>query len=190
MAAGELTTRVNPIGSGGRASRITFETDGFNPDGLDPISLRNFGNLVSENPVANAAMKQVQRMQEINGGSVTLQFGEGPDRRVAGEVYKETIGFIEMDLYMLNDQNLTARGAVSTFVHESSHYVRASRGFEIGTRLDEYIAFRRELFFNLGRRPTVLEKQDLWLNKIQNNEYYSKYPLGGSLPKILKGSGG
>ncbi|KQV48961.1 hypothetical protein ASD07_29815 [Duganella sp. Root336D2] len=177
-----------PLQGGQRAARLTFETEGFNADALDPISLKNFGDQVSTNKVANAAMRQVQRIQQKNGGPVRLQFAEGPSG-LAGEVGRALDGTIEMEIYMLDSQNMTAKGAVGTFVHESSHFSRASKGFAIQTQLDEYLAFRRELLFDLGRRPTILEKQNMWQDKIENNKYYSKLPVGGTLPKILKKTG-
>jgi len=180
---------INSLASGSRAARITFVTDGFKPDGLDPISLQNFGNLISENHVAQAALNQVQKIQTITGGKVTLYFKDGP-RNLAGSVNKTIDGGMNMDMYMLHNANVRPQGAVSTFVHESSHYMRGSRGFEIGTQVDEYMAFRRELLFELGRKPTIAERQAMWLEKIVESEYYSSLPVGGELPRILQGLGG
>lgn len=115
-----------------------------------------------------------------------MHFESGPSG-LAGEVGKNLDGGINMDLYMLNSENLTAKGAVSTFVHESSHFTRASRGFEIGTQVDEYMAFRREELFKLGRRPSLSERQELWRTKILSDPFYSKVPVGGDIPKILQG---
>ncbi|WP_159675139.1 hypothetical protein [Andreprevotia sp. IGB-42] len=137
-------------------------------DGLGPISLRNFGNHLGQHPVSYAALRQVQRVQERMGGCVTLQFGDGPSG-LAGEVGKAIDGSMEMDLYMLNRANLSAEGAASTFIHESSHYMRGARGFEIGTQVEEYMAFRREKLFELGRRPSFDERKAIWTDKILND---------------------
>lgn len=182
---GEVVPNRTQAASGNRASRITFTTDGMGPSELGPISLRNFGNLIGENPISYAALRQAQRVQERMGGRVTLQFGDGPPG-LAGEVGKALDGSMEMDLYMLNRANLSAKGAASTLVHESSHYMRGARGFEIGTQVDEYMAFRRAKLFELGRRPSFDERKAIWINKILNDPYYSTRPVGGDVTKLLQ----
>ena len=60
--------------------------------------------------------------------------------------------------------NPSASEAVSTIVHESSHVDRAIRlNIEPGsTQYEEYLAFRREALYRLGRRPNLAERARIW----------------------------
>lgn len=73
-------------------------------------------------------------------------------RPIAGLTYPGVAKSRSFDVYARN--NSSAREAVSTIVHESSHVDRAiRRGIAPGaTRYEEYLAFRREALFDLGRR--------------------------------------
>jgi len=64
---------------------------------------------------------------------------------------------------------------VSTLVHESAHQTRYFRGFKPDNIYEEYFAFRREFLFNNGRRPSLVERQQLW-NEVQ--QMYSDLPVG------------
>jgi uncharacterized Zn-binding protein involved in type VI secretion len=189
LAGGSLIARgALPYNGTANASKMAFETRGFKPEGLDPYLLKNFGQILSTDPVANAALRQMQGIQGKSGGQALLHFGDGPPG-LAGRVTQVIGRAPNIEMFMNNGSNISARGAAGTYVHESSHFTRAARGFEIGTQLDEYAAFRREALFELGRRPTLLEKRNLWSEKIQNDPFYNGRPVGGELPTILRGSG-
>jgi hypothetical protein len=98
-----------------------------------------------------------------------FDFGHAePD--VAGKTfYNPVLNQNEMRIYMEN--NWTPSEAVSTFVHESSHAVRAARGHKIGTQLDELRASRREFLFREGRRPSYLDRLDLWETVKRSSAY-------------------
>ncbi|MFZ5875144.1 MAG: putative Ig domain-containing protein [Nitrospirota bacterium] len=162
------------------ANKATFTVVDMG-EGLDPISAKNFGDYVASDPVAYRALTQLQNAKNPVG--VTLDFGPLANPRIAGQTTKY---FEEVDftIFMRHPENLSRKGAVSTFVHESSHATRASRGLEINTQLDEYMAFRREELFNLGRRPTLLERRRVWETKVQ--ELCSDLPVGGELPWFLR----
>jgi len=158
------------------ANKVTFSTEGMDA-GLDPISMENFGKAILKDPVASRALAQMQRSQT----NVTLSFEEAP-RGLAGITEKD-FNDINITIYMNSPANLTTKGAVSTFIHESSHAIRASRNLPIGTQLDEYRAFRREELFNLGRRPTLVERQAIWNDVIRE---YADKPIGGDIPSFLR----
>lgn len=82
-----------------------------------------------------------------------------------------------IDLYMLNARS--AKDAVEYLVHEGVHAEKTARfgAFRMGTRYEEYLAFRRQLLFNYGRKPTLQERRDIW-DFI--NQEYSHLPVGKS----------
>ena len=71
----------------------------------------------------------------------------------------------------------TPQEIVVTLVHKGAHQTRSFRGFTSVTKAEEYFAFRRELLFNLNRRPTLAERLDLW-EKIKHSDEYSSIPMG------------
>jgi hypothetical protein len=78
-------------------------------------------------------------------------------------------------IFMQN--NVDAEEAVSTLVHESSHFdTLANRPELFNTQYDEYLAARREfLFSNDGARPSLMQRQQIW-NGVQQR--YSNLPVG------------
>jgi len=64
--------------------------------------------------------------------------------------------------------NGTAKNAVGTMVHETSHGRSLQLGRRFGTQFDEFRAFTREFLFDKGRRPTLTERQVIW-RKVQKN---------------------
>jgi len=56
----------------------------------------------------------------------------------------------------------TAKNAVGTIVHETSHGRSLQLGRPFGTQMDEFRAFTREFLFQKGRRPTLQERTDIW----------------------------
>jgi hypothetical protein len=119
---------------------------------LDPFIARQVGTEISKSPVASRAYLQMQKF----GTEVKLDFGNAP---------KGTFGQFEPNynkatVFMRN--NGTAKEAVSTIVHESSHAKRFFRRIAQNTRYEEYRAFRREFLFEYGKRPTFSERKVIW----------------------------
>ncbi|RMH87438.1 hypothetical protein EBB59_12980 [Lysobacter pythonis] len=74
-------------------------------------------------------------------------------------------------------ENLSPGEITSTLIHESSHQTRFFRGFATPTQYEEYLSFRREALFNLGRRPTLVERQSIW-DAIGRTPAYQDLPTG------------
>lgn len=76
---------------------------------------------------------------------------------------------------------LIAPYLVSTLVHEGTHQSRFFRGARLGTQYDEYVAFRNEALFNLGRRPTLVERQVIWreVQQLYPELPSARVPVGG-----------
>jgi hypothetical protein len=123
---------------------------------------RDFGRITAENPVATRAYAQMQR----TGTDVTLDFGKPPGNGLFGYFENQ---YNRATVFMRN--NGTAKEAVSTMTHESSHARRFFRnGIRQSTQYEEYRAIRREFLFNFGRRPTLFERQGIW------NDAQTRYP--------------
>jgi hypothetical protein len=120
---------------------------------IEPYLTRDIGKTIAENPVANSAYKHLQRQ----GTDVFLDYSARPPKGLAGQASGLRN---EVEIFYWN--NGTARDAVSTMVHESSHIDRFYKGARLNTQFDEYLAFRREFLFQQGRRPSLVERQRIW----------------------------
>ena len=69
-----------------------------------------------------------------------------------GKTTKLLDGRINITIFKQNA--FTLKQGTLAIVHESSHAIAAARGRVIGTKIDEYFAFRREFLFQYGRRPS------------------------------------
>lgn len=140
---------------------------------LDPLIAGQFGNIVSENSVATKAYSQIQKQ----GTEIKLDFGTPPESSILGQHirFKNKI-----EIYMQN--NGTAKEAVSTLVHETSHgrSIQLKRSF--ATKFDEFRAFtREELFRNSGKRPSLERRKIIWeeIQKIYEDSPLEKNPFTG-----------
>jgi hypothetical protein len=134
---------------------------------LDPFVARDFGRITAENPVATRAYAQMQR----TGTDVTLDFGRPPDNGTFG-IFEHQ--YNRATIFMRN--NGTAKEAVSTMTHESSHARRFFRnGIRQPTQYEEYRAFRREFLFQEGQRPTLQERLKIWK---ETQVRYPRLPKG------------
>jgi hypothetical protein len=113
-----------------------------------------------------------------------------PSHPFPGITTKYTDGSIEAEVYVLN--NLDDLSRLETFVHESSHAVRAARGHRIDTLGDEYLAHRREMLFmnldeatGLYKRPSLKARQKLFDYVRQE---YSELPEI-DVPRIFRNQG-
>lgn len=138
---------------------------------LDPYVARNVGNIIAENPVAARAYGQMQ----ANGTNVVLDFGP-PEPNIFG-LYERAPN--QATIFMQN--NGTAKEAVATMVHESSHAKRSSLGKQIDTQYDEYRAARREFLFVEGYRPSLEERHSLWelVQRVYSDRPLERNPFGG-----------
>jgi len=101
-----------------------------------------------------------------------MDFGAPPEPDVAGEALSH-----RAVLYMQNVQSVD--DAVATVVHESSHVTQMARRIEVPhapTQMNEYLAFRREALYSLGRRPSLAERLEL-MHKVRR--LYPSLPSGG-----------
>jgi hypothetical protein len=74
-------------------------------------------------------------------------------------------------------RHTSADEIASTVVHEGVHQHRFfGRGVSPGTQYEEYLAFRNEFLFTNGRRPTLLERQQI-LNEVVK-PLYPRLPSG------------
>lgn len=97
---------------------------------------------------------------------------------------------LEMGLFDPNRNTVTvnmlrhssADDAASTVVHEALHQNRFFQsGVAPGTQLEEYLAFRNEFLFQNGRRPTLMERQQI-INEVVK-PLYPQLP-SGKLPTV------
>ena len=128
-------------------------------DALDPLIARRMGSIISDNPMASAAYRQLQR----RGIPVTLDFGVAP-RGLQG-----LGGSHGATVFMRNHSS--AQEAVSTFVHESRHAIGASRGANQNTQWAEFMARGREFLYMYARRPTAVERLRIWQDILAHEEY-------------------
>lgn len=113
-----------------------------------------------------------------------------PSHPFPGTTTKYTDGSIDLEVHVLNNED--ELGRLATFVHESSHAVRAARGQRIETLGDEYFAHRRELLFmnfdettGLYKRPSLKARQKLF--EYVKQEYPELPDL--DVPRIFRNQG-
>lgn len=122
-------------------------------DPLDPILMKQVGEEIASNPVARRAYRQLQ----AQGTEVVLDFGE-----VAVGATEQGLAFRRKNrIVVFMRLHRSAKEAVATLVHESSHMHRHFRG-GLSSQVDEVRAFAREFLYNEGRRPTLAERRDIW----------------------------
>jgi hypothetical protein len=165
-----LANSTDEIPELGRAAQIISDVEPN--DVVNKFTIRHFGTAISESELAT---KVLGRMQ-YNGISIKLDFKTRP---ISSEGYplggEATPYLYRIDIYMQNQSS--AKSAVSTLVHESSHIDRGLRGIPQTTRYEEYVAFRREFLYNKGRRPTLQERRNIWQAV---NELYTDLEVGKS----------
>jgi hypothetical protein len=134
--------------------------------------VRDFGMEIANSPVATAVYS---RLQEV-GANVRLDFVGRPvdasGRKIVG---LNTMGGM-IEIFWQNAKS--AKEAVEYLVHEGVHAEKdALLGSRQATKYEEYLAFRRQLLFRYGRKPTMEERREIWQFV---NEAYSDLPTGQS----------
>lgn len=129
------------------------------------------GEILAADPVAKASYARLQR--------------QGTDVRFINDP-----NMLEMGLFDPNRNTVTvnmlrhssADEAASTVVHEALHQNRYFQsGVAPGTQFEEYLAFRNEFLFQNGRRPTLIERQQI-INEVVR-PLYPQLP-NGKLPTV------
>jgi hypothetical protein len=148
----------------------------YNVDAEDVVTkyqIRSLGKEIADDPVA---IKAYTRLGEM-GVPINIDFGKAPvdsvsKLRIVGEYVGETI-------YLYPRNTKSTKELIEYLIHEGVHAERKS--VMLGrTRYEEYLAFRRQLLYRDGRRPTLSERRDLWewINKVYDLPV-GKNPFGG-----------
>jgi hypothetical protein len=125
------------------------------------------GRAIAENPVA---IRSYARLQQQGTDVVYIN---DPDFGFSG-LWDPPRNRVTVNLA----ENLSPpRDIVSTLIHEASHQTRFFRGYSTPTRYEEYLSFRREALFELGRPPTLGERRTIW-DAIANTPDYQRLPTG------------
>ena len=145
-------------------------------DFVNKATVRNFGTAIGDNPIALKAYSRLQNLDaEVYLDFTTLaKAGDGSTLYGKTTVYNDS-RLPRVDIYMLNHKS--GEHAAMTLIHEGKHVERALGGFALGTRYEEYLAFRRELVAIHRRKPTLEERRKLWEFV---NQTYSHLPVGKS----------
>lgn len=130
----------------------------------DRVFAQVSGRTIAENPVAR---RSYARLQEQGTDVVYIN---DADFGYAG-LWDPHRNRVTINLAA----NQSPAEITSTLIHESSHQTRFFRGFETPTRYEEYLSFRREALFNLGRRPTLPERRIIW-DEIGRTPDYQRLP--------------
>lgn len=110
-------------------------------------------------------------MRDRVGADVLLDFETAASRT------RGWMGTRSIEVYA--NSNPSLRDAVSTFVHEAKHRLDLQRGtanIRQWTQLDEVRAMRREFLFEWGRRPSKVERLQIW-DKVQSVPEYRVLPI-------------
>jgi hypothetical protein len=112
---------------------------------------RELGQAIARDPLASKAYSRIQQA----GFGVHLVVGEAGD--LAGETFNTGV----LNIYL--DNNASIREALATLVHESTHVDLLARTKRLyGSRgVGEYMARAREFLFVHGRRPTMVEREEI-----------------------------
>ncbi|OQY55753.1 MAG: hypothetical protein DRR08_11620 [Candidatus Parabeggiatoa sp. nov. 2] len=129
------------------------------------------GRILADNPIGFAFYARLQR--------------QGTDILFINDPNMAEMGFFYAPINLLTVNMLyhsSAQEVVSTMVHEATHQNGFFRGLPYQhTQFSEYQAFRNELFFENGKRPSLEARFNLW-NTIQEKLYphlpQGKYPFG------------
>jgi hypothetical protein len=148
----------------------TFGNDNFIYD------LKDLGNKILSDPFTNKVYQRITNQ----GTDVIIDHGIPPTSKTFGEYdpFKNTITIYDQN-------NLNIKDAISTLIHESVHVEQRAKGFR-NSIYEEYMAFRRELFYQKEqRRPSLEERKDLWKTINEIPEYQTlderKNPFGGGI---------
>ena len=114
-------------------------------------AMAEIGEEIASNPVAYRSYRQM--------ASEGVEYGVDFVNRPPGVLGEFVPG--KAVTYAGNAGNL--KKIVSNMVHESYHSTRFARNSTIGGRLEEYGAARRQELYELGRRPTVAEREAIWI---------------------------
>jgi RHS repeat-associated protein len=141
-------------------------------DVISRATIRSFGNEIAASPIATATYS---RLREL-GIDIRLDFFSYPRDANGHKLVGLYTPGVSVDLYMGNAKN--AKQAVEYLIHEGVHAERyAQFGLVARTRYEEYLAFRRQLLFAYGRKPTLAERREVWEFI---NEAYADLPIGKS----------
>jgi hypothetical protein len=120
--------------------------------------------ILIDNPIGYASYTRLQRQ------GTNVYFVNDPTMIEMGvfNPYKNSV-IVNMFRHSSADE------VASTVVHEATHQHKFFKGIRQNTQFSEYQAFRNELFFQIGIRPSLENRFNLW-NDVQ--ELYPQLNLG------------
>ena len=138
---------------------------------LDKIFAHQIGDIISENPVANASYARLQK--------------QGTDVILVNDPDMPEMGFFNGNYNTITintARHTSANEIVSTIVHEATHQKRFFNGKALGTQYEEYLAFRNEFLFKNLKRPTLKQRKAIWkdIQELYDDLATGKNPFGGS----------
>ena len=136
--------------------------------------VENVGDEIVKNPLAKKAYQRINNQ----GSEVLIDYDRPSPSNIDGEFDPTTN---KVHIYKRN--NLTAKDAVGTMVHESTHVdYRYGKGIKNNTRYEEYRAAVRERMYRRSAnpnieqtRPSLKERREIWE---QVNRNYSNLEVG------------
>lgn len=137
---------------------------------VDKSFAKDAGKILTENPIGVASYARLQKQgTEVVFVSDPLMPAMG---LFDGNRNRVTVNML---------RHSSAEDAASTIVHEATHQSGFFRGIPQNTVYTGYRAFRNELLFSKGARPTLAERKDIWgaVESLYPDLPQGKYPFGG-----------
>jgi YD repeat-containing protein len=125
---------------------------------------QDLGRAIAADPIASASYSRLQKQ----GTDVFLT--SNPRLSLLG-YFEPTSNRVTINLA----RHSSVSEVVSTIVHEATHQSRFHRGANIFSQYQEYLALRNEALYQLGRRPTLAQRQAIWE---QTKMLYPELPEG------------
>ena len=143
------------------AAKITFDAT---LNELDKVFANQTGKIISKNPVAKASYDRLLKQ----GTEVRMVRDSSMDEMGVFYAYKNQV--------IINlDKHTSSKEVASTLVHEATHQKRHFQVSPKNTQYEEYLSFRNEFLFKKLRRPTFVDRKDIW-NDVQ--EFYPHLETG------------